>query len=75
MSNLKQVTKQEFDKFLKNYKGEITPHQWNETCLFCDFNRPSKHAIGTGERVDDSLIAKSYEPWFNLPCEYYILDE
>lgn len=75
MSKLKQVTRQEFKKFLANYDGKINPHCWNETTLYCDFDRPSQHPIGSAEKIDDSLIAKSYEPWFDLPAEYYILDE
>lgn len=30
---MKQVNKDEFDSFLANYKGDITPHRWNETIL------------------------------------------
>lgn len=74
MKELKQVTKEEFNTFINSYKSEITPHCWNEVTLYFDFNMPSNHQIGSAERLDDSLIAKIVEPFWNAPNEYYILN-
>lgn len=73
MKKLKQVTVEEFNEFLKNYKGEIVRHRWNEIVVYNDFNMQSEHAPGTDEWAIDCIIARSYEPYTNTPSEYFIL--
>lgn len=78
---MKKVTKEEFCKFLTDYKDGCRDEN-KIGCLRCydrhyfyDYGRPSSNAMGTMEREVDSCVAWCREPYTKESCEYYILDE
>lgn len=72
---MKQVSCDEFKAFLENYNGNVKPHCWNEITTYFDFDRSTKYPIGSAERLNDCLIAKMVEPFWDKENSYYILDE
>lgn len=74
-NNLKQVTEDEYQEFLTNYKGKLTLHDWDEVVLYFDFNRHTNHPILSQEMMCDCLVAmRITSPYFYCE-EYYIIDE
>ncbi len=72
MNKLKQVSCDEFTAFINNYKGNVTPHCWNEITNYFDFNLSSAYPIGSAGKLNDCIIARKVEPFWDSPNEYYI---
>lgn len=87
MSNLRKVTKQEFDDFIKTYPRKLNPNTVRicEPPLtnFLDDSIHSDHELGSIEYYYDKVVASIYQNWMkdgeittgNKFWEYSILSE